>query len=75
MQRILFDNVSNVEVYAVQTAHNGEEGLNLIRHAVLNRMDHRRRGCPELEADELVEGNGPFGYPNIPIIVEARAAS
>ena len=66
MQRMLRQRLER-EGYAVQTAPNGEEGLNLIRKEVFNLIITDLR-MPKLRGDELVRAVSQFN-PNIPIIV------
>jgi two-component system response regulator GlrR len=66
MQRMLRQRLER-EGYAVQTAPNGEEGLNLIRKEVFNLIITDMR-MPKLRGDELVRAVAQFN-PNIPIIV------
>jgi two-component system response regulator GlrR len=66
MQRMLRQRLER-EGYAVQTAPNGEEGLDLIRKEVFNLIITDVR-MPKLGGDELVRAVAQFN-PNIPIIV------
>ncbi|HLE21188.1 MAG TPA: sigma-54 dependent transcriptional regulator [Vicinamibacteria bacterium] len=66
MQRMLRQRLER-EGYAVQTAPNGEEGLDLIRKEVFNLIITDLR-MPKLRGDELVRAVSQFN-PNIPIIV------
>ena len=66
MQRMLRQRLER-EGYAVQTAPNGEEGLNLIRKEVFNLIITDLR-MPKLRGEELVRAVSQFN-PNIPIIV------
>ncbi len=66
MQRMLRQRLER-EGYAVQTAPNGEEGLNLIRKEVFNLIITDVR-MPKLGGDELARAVAQFN-PNIPIIV------
>jgi len=66
MQRMLRQRLER-EGYAVQTAPNGEEGLDLIRKEVFNLIITDVR-MPKLGGDELVRAVSQFN-PNIPIIV------
>ena len=66
MQRMLRQRLER-EGYAVQTAPNGEEGLDLIRKEVFNLIITDVR-MPKLGGDELVRAAVQFN-PNIPIIV------
>jgi two-component system response regulator GlrR len=66
MQRLLRQRLER-EGYAVQTAPNGEEGLDLIRKEVFNLIITDVR-MPKLGGDELVRAVAQFN-PNIPIIV------
>ncbi|MEE8240794.1 MAG: sigma-54 dependent transcriptional regulator [Nitrospirales bacterium] len=66
MQRMLRQRLER-EGYAVQTAPNGEEGLDLIRKEVFSLIITDMR-MPKLRGDELVRAVAQFN-PNIPIIV------
>ena len=66
MQRMLRQRLER-EGYAVHTAPNGEEGLDLIRKEVFNLIITDLR-MPKLRGDELVRAVAQFN-PNIPIIV------
>ena len=66
MQRMLRQRLER-EGYAVHTAPNGEEGLNLVRKEVFNLIITDMR-MPKLRGDELVKAVAEFN-PNIPIIV------
>ena len=66
MQRMLRQRLER-EGYAVQTAPNGKEGLNLIRKEVFNLIITDVR-MPKLGGDELARAVAQFN-PNIPIIV------
>jgi len=66
MQRMLRQRLER-EGYAVHTAPNGEEGLELIRKEVFNLIITDLR-MPKLRGDELVRAVAEFN-PNIPIIV------
>ncbi len=66
MQRMLRQRLER-EGYAVQTAPNGEEGLDLIRKEVFNLIITDVR-MPKLGGDELARAVAQFN-PNIPIIV------
>ncbi len=66
MQRMLRQRLER-EGYAVHTAPNGEEGLDLIRKEVFNLIITALR-MPKLRGDELVRAVAQFN-PNIPIIV------
>ncbi len=66
MQRMLRQRLER-EGYAVHTAPNGEEGLDLIRKEVFNLIITDMR-MPKLRGDELVRAVAQFN-PNIPIIV------
>ncbi len=66
MQRMLRQRLER-EGYAVQTAPDGEEGLDLIRKEVFSLIITDMR-MPKLRGDELVRAVAQFN-PNIPIIV------
>ncbi len=66
MQRMLRQRLER-EGYAVHTAPNGEEGLDLIRKEVISLIITDLR-MPKLRGDELVKAVAQFN-PNIPIIV------
>ncbi len=66
MQRMLRQRLER-EGYAVQTAPNGQEGLDLIRKEVFNLIITDVR-MPKLGGDELVRAVAQFN-PDIPIIV------
>ena len=66
MQRMLRQRLER-EGYAVHTAPNGEEGLDLIRKEIFSLIITDMR-MPKLRGDELVRAVAQFN-PNIPIIV------